>query len=233
MLSKGISESASSGKSAQAAEMVLVRLAYAADLPTPDEAIKMLGDGGGNTVGVPPSNGSGVPSGAPRMQMAQGGGNAIGRATPHPATLPDNTPQLRSLEDVYVLAEKNRDLQIKHALKNFARLLKIEDGKLEISLDQGAPVNFAGTLGAKLSQWAGRRWVVVVGRERGGETLAEKEQNTQSQLKADVRNHPTVQAVLNAFPGAEIVEVRRKSAPEILSENPADDFDAPIENDEE
>jgi hypothetical protein len=41
-----------------------------------------------------------------------------------------------------------------------------------------------------------------------------------------------VQAVLNAFPGAEIVAVRRKSAPE-MSENPADDFDAPIENEEE
>jgi DNA polymerase-3 subunit gamma/tau len=232
MLSKGISESASSGKPAQAAEMVLVRLAYASDLPTPDEALRMLGDGGGNT-GASPGNGGGAPSGAPRMQMAQGGGNAIGRAAPRAASAPDNAPQLQSLEDVYALAEKHRDLQIKHALKNFARLLKIEDGKLEISLDQGAPVNFAGTLGAKLSQWAGRRWVVVVGRERGAETLAEKEQNTQAQLKADVRNHPTVQAVLSAFPGAEIVEVRRKAAPAIMSENPADDFDAPIENDEE
>jgi DNA polymerase-3 subunit gamma/tau len=94
-------------------------------------------------------------------------------------------------------------------------------------------VNFAGTLGAKLSQWAGRRWIVVVSRERGGETLSEKEQNTQTQLKADVRNHPAVQAVLNAFPGAEIVEVRRKAASEVMSENPADDFDAPIENEEE
>jgi DNA polymerase-3 subunit gamma/tau len=231
MLAKGISESASSGKPAQAAEMVLVRLAYASDLPTPDEAIKMLGDGGGNT-GASPNNGGGAPSGVPRMQMAQGG-SAIGRATPRPAQAPDNAPQLHSLEDVFVLAEKHRDLQIKHALKNFARLLKIEEGKLEISLDQGAPVNFAGTLGAKLSQWAGRRWVVVVGRERGSETLAEKEQNTQAQLKADVRQHPAVQAVLNAFPGAEIVEVRRKSAPEIMSEDPADDFDAPIENDDE
>jgi DNA polymerase III gamma/tau subunit len=76
MLSKGIAESASSGKPAQAAEMVLVRLAYAADLPTPDEALKMLGDGGGNTA-ASPSNGGGVPSGAPRMQMAQGGATRL------------------------------------------------------------------------------------------------------------------------------------------------------------
>lgn len=236
MLSKGISESATAGKPAQAAEMVLVRLAYAADLPTPDEALKMLGDASGAGAGTSSGNGGGVPSGAPRMQMAQGsaqgGANAIGRAAPRPASAPDSAPQLQSLEEVYALAEKHRDLQIKHALKNFARPVKIEEGKLEISLDQGAPVNFAGTLGAKLSQWTGRRWVVIVARERGGETLSEKEQNTQAQLKADVGNHPAVQAVLNAFPGAEIVEVRRKTMSE-ESENPADGYDMPIEEDDE
>ncbi len=231
MLSKGLSEASSSGKPAQAAEMILVRLAYAADLPTPDEAIKMLNDGG-NGVGASPGNGGGIPSGAPRMQMAQGGGSAIGRATPRPAAAPDNAPQLNSLEDVYALAEKNRDLQIKHALKNFSRLVQIEEGKLEISLDQGAPVNFAGTLGAKLTQWSGRRWIVAVAREQGGETLAEKERKSQAQMKADVRHHPAVQAVLNAFPGAEIVEVRRKAATQ-ETENPAGDFDAPIENEDE
>ncbi|MBX3519683.1 MAG: DNA polymerase III subunit gamma/tau [Xanthobacteraceae bacterium] len=232
MLSKGISESATSGKPVQAAEMVLVRLAYAADLPTPDEALKMLGDGGGNGAGTSSGSAANVPSSAPRMQMAQGAGNAIGRPASRPAAAPDNAPQLQSLEDVYALAEKNRDLQIKLALKNFARLVKIEEGRLEISLDTGAPLNFAGTLGAKLSQWAGRRWVVIVSRERGAETLAEKEEKSQAQLKADVRQHPAVQAVLNAFPGAEITAVRRKAASQ-ESENPAEGLDAPIENDEE
>jgi DNA polymerase-3 subunit gamma/tau len=230
MLSRGISEAASSGKPAQAAEMMLVRLAYAADLPTPDEAIKMLGDGNGNASGASPGGG-GAPSGAPRMQMAQGGANAVGRAISRPSSAPDTSPKLQSLDDVFSLADKNRDLQIKLALKNFARLVQIEDGKLEISLDEGAPVNFAGTLGAKLSQWTGRRWIVAVSRMQGGDTLAETQQKSQAQLKADVRNHPTVQAVLNAFPGAEIVEVRRKAAPGD-SENPAEGVDAPIENEE-
>ena len=232
MLSKGISESATSGKPVQAAEMVLVRLAYASDLPTPDEALKMLADGGGNGAGASSGSAANVPSGAPRMQMAQGAGNAIGRPASRPAAAPDNVPQLQSLEDVYALAEKNRDLQIKLALKNFARLVKLEEGRIEISLDAGAPLNFAGTLGAKLSQWAGRRWVVIVSRERGGETLAEKEEKSQAQLKADVRQHPAVQAVLNAFPGAEITAVRRKAASS-ESENPAEGLDAPVENDEE
>ncbi len=210
MLSKGLYEVGSSAKPAQAAEMLLVRLAYAADLPTPDEALKAIGNGsGGGTAG---RESAPMPSGAPRARAAQGGGDAIAtRAVSAPAAAPANETQLRSLEDVFALAEKYRDIQIKHALKNFVRLVKLEEGKLEISMDEGAPSNLAGTLGAKLTQWAGRRWIVVVSRERGGQTLAEQERDQQAQLKADVRNHPTVQALLTQFPGAEIIEVRQKS----------------------
>src|SRR5277367_4898273 len=44
MLLKGIAEVEAAGRPIDAAEMVLVRIAYAADLPTPDEAIRSLGD---------------------------------------------------------------------------------------------------------------------------------------------------------------------------------------------
>jgi DNA polymerase-3 subunit gamma/tau len=229
MLSKGLYEVGSSAKPAQAAEMLLVRLAYAADLPTPDEALKAIGNGGGGTVG---RESAPMPSGAPRARAVQGAGDAIAtRAVASPAAAPANEVRLRSLEDVLALAEKYRDIQIKHALKNFVRLVKIEEGKLEISMDAGAPSNLAGTLGAKLTQWAGRRWIVAVSRERGGHTLAEHERDQQAQLKADVRNHPTVQALLTQFPGAEIIEVRQKGEPEPAAD--ADNFDAPLENDEE
>jgi DNA polymerase-3 subunit gamma/tau len=203
-----------------------VRLAYAADLPTPDEALKAIGNGTGG--GTPARESAPVPSGAPRARMMEGG-NAVARAVSEPAEAQGQT-QLRSLEDVLALADKHRDIQIKHALKNFVRLVKLEEGKLEISMDPGAPANLAGTLGAKLSQWAGRRWLVIVSREKGGATLAERERETHAQLKADVRSDPAVQALFSHFPGAEIVEVRKKRAPEQASD--ADDFDAPIEDDE-
>src|SRR5579862_5257514 len=44
MLLKGIGEVQAAGRPVAAAEMVLVRIAYAADLPTPDELIRSLGD---------------------------------------------------------------------------------------------------------------------------------------------------------------------------------------------
>ena len=45
MLLKGIAEVQAAGRPLAAAEMVLVRIAYAADLPTPDEVIRSLSDG--------------------------------------------------------------------------------------------------------------------------------------------------------------------------------------------
>ena len=47
MLLKGIAEVQTATRPAAAAEMVLVRIAYVADLPTPDEAIRMLEQNGG------------------------------------------------------------------------------------------------------------------------------------------------------------------------------------------
>src|SRR5262249_24111839 len=58
MLLKGIAEVEEAGRPLAAAEMVLVRIAYAADLPTPDEVIRSLagGEGGGATGGAMPGS---------------------------------------------------------------------------------------------------------------------------------------------------------------------------------
>src|SRR5229473_2922590 len=47
MLLKGLAEVQAATRPAAAAEMVLVRIAYVADMPTPDEAIRMIEQNGG------------------------------------------------------------------------------------------------------------------------------------------------------------------------------------------
>src|SRR5204863_1261380 len=49
MLLKGIAEVQAATRPAAAAEMVLVRIAYVADMPTPDEAIRLIEQGGGTS----------------------------------------------------------------------------------------------------------------------------------------------------------------------------------------
>jgi len=234
MLTKGLGEVQASEKAVQAAEMVLVRVAFAADLPTPDEALRALRNTEGNgsaTVSAPNGNaGNGRP--APRLSVA--GGNTA-RADPAPrrdpaprAATPANAPTLARFEDVVALATQKRDLRIKHAIEQFVRPVNMQEGRLEISLAAGAPHSLASDLSAKLTEWTGKRWLVILSDQEGGATIAETKAASRDALERDVRNDPLVEAVLRRFPGAEIVGVRmRDDEPRAPSAPDIADFDMP------
>jgi DNA polymerase-3 subunit gamma/tau len=246
MLFKGLPEVQDAPKPIAAAEMVLVRIAYAADLPTPDEIIRSLdaGGAGGGQAGVtsaapapargeapavprnvaPPSEGPRVePSrpegtraetvrGSPRAALASS--LAVDPVDAAPAD-PGAAPLVVSrFEDIIALAGHMRDLQTKAALERDIRLVRCEDGRLEIALEPNASKALVGELGRKLSQWTGRRWMVVVSAELGQPTIRSQHDARRVALENDVRSDPLVQAVLAKYPGAEIVAVRAPDSAE-------------------
>jgi len=90
--------------------------------------------------------------------------------------------------------------------------VRCEDGRLEIALQPSAARALVNDLSRKLSQWTGRRWMVVVSAEQGEPTVHAQGEARQVELKTGVRADPLVQAVLARFPGAEIVDVRQAGA---------------------
>ena len=223
MLLKGIEEVAAAGRPLAAAEMILVRIAYAADLPTPDEVIRSLGEGtrgngagaGTTTPGAPSSPRPDLRSEAPRADVPRGATRAA-LATAAAAEMPAHaaaagapTRALQSFADLVALAGEKRDLATKSALERDVRLVRFEDSRLEIGLEGSAPKSLTGELSKKLSDWTGRRWMVIVSAEPGQPTLYAQAQIRKAELKDDVRGDPLVQAVLQRFPGAEIVDVRQ------------------------
>jgi DNA polymerase III subunit gamma/tau len=217
MLLKGITEVEEAGRPIAAAEMVLVRIAYAADMPTPDEVIRALGDGGrGNGAGVAAS------TSAARADMPARSETAAPRGAPTRGPLasaaPLNAPMaadaavparaLQAFEDIIALAVEKRDLTMKSALERDVRLVRFEDGKIELALEPSARKTLVGELSKKLLDWTGRRWMVAVSAERGAPSLHAQAAARKAELKNDVRGDPLVQAVLARFPGAEIVDVR-------------------------
>jgi DNA polymerase-3 subunit gamma/tau len=126
--------------------------------------------------------------------------------------------------ELIALSAEMRDLQIKAALERDVRLVRCEDGKLEIALEPGAAKTLVGELARKLSDWTGRRWMVVVSAEAGAPTVRSQAEARRADLKRGVAADPLVQAVLARFPGAEIVEVRE---PEEASAPPPIDPDDP------
>ncbi len=234
MLLKGIGEVEAAGRPVDAAEMVLVRIAYAADLPTPDEAIRALGEARGNGNAAKTSVASMPPVAAPARpepraeaprathsptlpSPARGGGMGGGaapaaRSAPAPLDEPvargNDIRAVKSFEDLIALAAEKRDLAMKSALERDVRLVRFEDGRLELALEASARKALAGELSKKLSDWTGRRWMVAVSAEAGMPSLRAQAEARKAELKDGVRDDPLVQAVLARFPGAEIVDVR-------------------------
>jgi DNA polymerase-3 subunit gamma/tau len=115
-------------------------------------------------------------------------------------------------EDLIALAAARRDLQLKSALERDVRLVRFEEGKLEIALEPGAAKTLVNDLSRKLAEWTGRRWLVVISAETSAPTVRSQVEAREAEMKAGVRADPLVQAVLARFPGAEIVGVRRRGA---------------------
>ncbi|HEY5278268.1 MAG TPA: DNA polymerase III subunit gamma/tau [Pseudolabrys sp.] len=219
MLTKGIVEVQESARPVAAAEMVLVRIAYAADLPTPDEVMRSLGENGSGDAPVRPSgNSSGAPAPAPQG-YARGGARTSVAVSPRPADDPvasaGSAPTLAisSFEAMVALAAEKRDIGMKLALERDVRLVRCEDGQLEIGLEASAPKTLVHDLQRKLGEWTGRRWIVVVSKEQGAPSLRSQADAHKAEIERGVQADPLVQAVLNRFPGAKIVGVTQ-AAPE-------------------
>ena len=84
---------------------------------------------------------------------------------------------LRSFEDLIALAAEKRDLGIKSALERDVRLVRFEDGKLEIGLEPSAAKMLVSDLSRKLAEWTGRRWMVAVSSEQGAPSNSFAERN--------------------------------------------------------
>ncbi|MEA2928777.1 MAG: polymerase subunit gamma/tau [Hyphomicrobiales bacterium] len=244
MLFKGLAEVKDAPKPLAAAEMVLVRIAYAADLPTPDELIRSLGNDTSAAPAAPNGNGgstasakTGTPSAA-RYEAPRGTPRAsLAPAQLMTAQVPDFVPQrapqavaaapapvvVQSFPDLIALSQEKRDVIMKAALERDVRLVRFEDGRLEIALEPSARKTLVNDLSRKLNEWTSRRWMIVVSAEAGAPTVRAQSDALRAELEQGVRADPLVQAVLARFPGAEIVGVRKRD--DIASPTPADPDD--------
>jgi DNA polymerase-3 subunit gamma/tau len=233
ILLKGITEVEAAGRPIAAAEMVLVRLAYAADLPTPDEALRMLKDGAPLPASAPAPRPSGGGSGG-----AGGSGSAALASVPRSESAPSPAPasppraeaapgiRLARFEDLVALAAEKRDIVMKAALERDVRLVRFEEGQLEIALADGASRNLPNDISRALGEWTGRRWIVALSSQPGQPTIREQADARATERRQGASEHPLVRSVLESFPGAKIVDVRERAPADAELEAGASDFTA-------
>ena len=219
MLLKGIAETALSNQPLQAAEMVLIRLAHAANFPSGEDLAKMAQE-------AKPQ----VPRSSPPVQLVTSADRAdypvqeVGNLAVAPLQIPPNTEQtgkLRSFKnfnDIIALATERRDIKLKTDLETYIRPIAVSEGKVEIALVEGANPAIANELSRKLEAWTNRRWMVMVAKSGGAEPAAQVRKDAKDSAFRSAREHPDVQAILKKFPGAEILNVRDLEAPKPMEE---------------
>ncbi|WP_426042228.1 DNA polymerase III subunit gamma/tau [Brevundimonas sp. TWP2-3-4b1] len=200
MLLKALDEVRRAPSPADAVEMAIVRLAYAADLPGPEEALKKLQNG------EAPGGGSGAPRGG--GGGGGGGASALGaQLAMRPAAQP-SLPDPQTFEAVVALIGEKREIALQMDVQRYVRPVSFKPGTLTYEPVDGAPANLATRLSSRLKDWTGRQWFVVANGQGGGETLIEVEKRGRAEERAEVEADPFVMAVLAAFPGAVVGEIR-------------------------
>jgi DNA polymerase-3 subunit gamma/tau len=207
-----------------AVEMALIRLCYAADLPGPEEALKRLrsgeglGPAGSPAPSPPPGGGARAASGGGSTAYASPQGNL------RPAPQGEAQTVLQSFEDVVKLIDSKRDVVLKLDVDRFVRLVDFKPGQITFATAAGAPANLTQRLSGRLKEWTGRPWTMVIeGGGAGAETQYEKDQREAAAFRAMVEQHPTIVALKDTFPGAEIVGIRRPKAEAAAEMEPAPD----------
>ncbi|MDJ0612822.1 MAG: DNA polymerase III subunit gamma/tau [Rhizobiaceae bacterium] len=255
MLTKGLTEVSASERPLAAAEMVLIRMTHASSLPTPDELVKDM-QGKASARAAPLASPAASPSVSPNggeasahssapVQHAEtppqptmssevsSGGQVLAMAQPQPDPVAGNNSTnsefrvLNTFDELIFLVEDKRDLSLKTQIKRHVRLVSFVDGRMEVNLVENAPRDFLPTLGKRLEEWTGKRWMLSISQEEGAPTLSEVERAESAQRMDDAKSDPTVEAIMKQFPGSRIVNirVRQEETEETLEPAPDDDED--------
>ncbi|MHA1538540.1 MAG: DNA polymerase III subunit gamma/tau, partial [Alphaproteobacteria bacterium] len=235
ILLKGLGEVQNSRGPLMALEMVLVRLAYASELPLPADILKKIQ--AGNAPAPKAVSGPAAPpetkaeeaarDEAPPPVRAAAGGEGVAPAVavaaapepippgepepsenPAPPTSQASLADPTSFDEVVALFKAKRESILYACLVKHVHLVGFAPGRIEFRPTDGAPETLASSIGTLLGEWTGKRWVVSISREQGAPSLAEQAASAEAARLDKAARHPRVSAVLEAFPGAEIETVR-------------------------
>ncbi len=215
MLLKALEEVPLAPNAMMAAEMAIIRLTHVADLPDPETLIRKLqSQPQPAAIGGTPAGGGGGAVHAPSMRMAPAsqargpvmqGGQAVALAS-------DPLQHYSSFPQVVDLIRQKRDFLLLKQVEDHVCLVHYAPGRIEFEPAPGAPSDLAARLSQRLQGWTGLRWGVSIVSGGGAPTLAEARDESLMAARAEARQDPLVQAILAAFPGTDVAEVRTPEA---------------------
>jgi DNA polymerase-3 subunit gamma/tau len=201
LLLKGHGELGQAPNPAAACEMLIIRLAHTAHMPTPGELMQKLP----KTSPSSPSNASPAPASSATAMPAPPTPVALSVET---APIDTGASMPSSLADIVALAETNGEMLLAARIRNHVKLVSLKPGNLQIGLVGAAPDQLVGDIARYLSQWTGQRWLVSLSESGGSQTLTEEQRDADEKLRDAITSEPLVAQILDIFPGASIDEIK-------------------------
>ena len=222
MLIKGISEINMAPSAVEALEMILLRVAYSASLPTPYEIlneVKKNSDLAGT---------NSVYSG--QSALLQNSAAAAPVSVPPSGTEKKNdltatvsageTSGFNTVEDLLRYLEGTKKALIEYSIKHDVCIREFSDGHIAMNIAPAIHQDFIMNLHKLLSEATGRQWEIEIIKGDLGETIADKEKSAAEATKKNVSEYPLVKKILEEFKGAKIETVIRKNLEELAENEP-------------
>ena len=216
MMIKGLSELNIAPVQIDALEMILIRIAYSANLPTPKELLDDVKKNSNLSQTRPENSGRNF-----------GASPALGEkktfSEQNITTENKASTAILSVDDLMRYLEEHRQPLLEYALKHDVAFEAFAEGNVKISVGEKVGNDLVMSLHKVLTEATGKKWQIDIVRGKLGETIADKENAKAEENKKNVMEYPLVRAIMEEFRGAKIETLTRKVSQESTDENSPED----------
>ena len=232
MMLKGLAELNSAPAPLDALEMILIRIAYSASLPTPAEILEEVKKKSDLNQTAPKISVS-----APQIASQQALPQPVNNLAPQPAINPAPAPTapissvpcpMNNIAQLVSYLESHKKMLIDYSLKHDVSVEKFGNWQIEMTLSDKTPPDFISNLRQALTEATGGEWQIIQRHGALGQTLADIERAATESDKRSASEHPLVKEIYADFKGARIDTITRK-----VSETETEDSDNEDESDKE
>lgn len=208
MMIKGLSELQAAPVQIDALEMILIRVAYSASLPTPYELLNDVKKNS-NLGNFRPQVSQAEPQTTPPPVF-----NHALAAEPEPNTADSSFLTFNQISDLLNYLEEHKMPLAEYALKNDVSISEFKSGYIKMTASDKIHPDFILNLHKILTQATGLTWKIEMARGSLGVTLADMEKAAEEEEKRNIMEYPLVKAIMAEFKGAKIETATRKIAEE-------------------
>ena len=118
--------------------------------------------------------------------------------------------EIKNIQDLIDLANKEQEVELRYDLERNVKLVKFDDGKIDISFNEKLNKNFIKNLTEKLLKWTGKRWIISLSKNKGEKTVFEKKTEEKKNTFVNENKSETSKKILSAFPDAKLIDIKKE-----------------------